>query len=819
MGDFNINLLRYDQHNKTTEFVDDMISHGLLPLITQPTRITHQSATLIDHIFTNMLNNTYTSGIMITDLADHFGIFTIIEDIQMNKNPKTIQARSFKETNITIFKEMLASTDFSNIMEIHSPNEAYKEFIKLYQTKFEIAFPLKTKTIQSKYIKKEPWITNAILKSTLTKNNLYKIKLKCPTPENTTKYKIYNVLLNKLKRIQKATYYKTLLKESSGNIKETWKILNKLLRKQNDKSTVSSEFLIDDKLVSNTTEIANGFNTFFAEIGPKINDKVGHPNKAFDKHLTGNYPNTFFINPIIPMDLIHISKMLKSKTSQGFDNISTKLTKLTITEIALPLTHIFNLSFLHGEVPEQLKIAKIIPIFKSGNNTLLNNYRPISLLPAFSKLLEKIVCKQLWNFLNRFDIIYKHQYGFRQKHSTIHPILHFLNSIADTNDLPSKNITLGLFLDLSKAFDTINHEILLKKLDHYGIRGLSNTWLKSYLTNRKQYTHICNTNSQYKDVKCGVPQGSILGTLLFLIYINDIKHSTKLQLLSFADDTTVYLSDPDSTNLMKEADAEINLLFDWLCANKLSLNIGKTKYSLFGPNQALKNVNGSQITLKGEQITRAKDPIKFLGIHIDEQLSWKCHIKKLSSKISRAIFCINRVKNILPFDALKSLYYSLVHSHILYGIQAWGNSPNINTIFKLQKRVIRLIHKKRFMSHTMPLFKKSSILTAPDLYRLQCSLFVYDWMHKRLPNSFENFLTVSDTKTRHNSKLYRTRPRTKFTSHLPKHQYPSIWNSLPENITDIKSRTSFKNQLTSYFINNYNPSTCCTNPNCPDCVK
>jgi hypothetical protein len=207
-----------------------------------------------------MLNNTCKSGIMVTGLADHFGIFTIIEDIQMNKNPKIILARSFKETNIANFKEMLASTDFSNIMEIHSPNEAYKEFIKLYQTNFEIAFPLKTKTIRSKYIKREPWITSAILNSTLTKNKLYNIKLKWPTPENTNKYKMCNVLLNK---IQKARYYKKLLKESSGNIKETWKILNKLLGKQNDKSSVSSEFLIDDKLVSNTTEIANGFNIFF----------------------------------------------------------------------------------------------------------------------------------------------------------------------------------------------------------------------------------------------------------------------------------------------------------------------------------------------------------------------------------------------------------------------------------------------------------------------------------------------------------------------------------------------------------------------------
>ena len=213
---------------------------------------------------------------------------------------------------------------------------------------------------------------------------------------------------------------------------------------------------------------------------------------------------------------------LKSSTSEGFDNISMKIIKTTVHHVAMPLAHIFNQSFLTGTVPDNMKIAKIVPIFKSANKKMLNNYRPISILPAFSKLLEKLVCNRLVNFLETHDLLYKHQYGFRQNHTTAHPILQLLKDISNANDKNSKDVTLAVFLDLSKAFDTINHKILINKLEHYGIRGICKNWFANYLCNRTQYTDIDGFQSSRMLISTGVPQGSILGPVLFLVYINDI---------------------------------------------------------------------------------------------------------------------------------------------------------------------------------------------------------------------------------------------------------------------------------------------------------
>ena len=227
-----------------------------------------------------------------------------------------------------------------------------------------------------------------------------------------------------------------------------------------------------------------------------------------------------------------------------------------------------------------MKLAKIVPIFKNRNTKLFNNYRPISILPAFSKILEKIVCNRLLHFLESKNILYKHQYGFRKIHNTIHPVIHLLKDIANANDKASKNRTLAVFLDLSKAFDTISHNILLKKLEHYGVRGICNNWLSSYISNRKQYTQVNEHRSSLKETTCGVPQGSILGPILVLIYINDISNSTELNLLSLADDTTIYCSETTLDENRKKATSELSKILDWLHANRLSLNINKTNFTI-----------------------------------------------------------------------------------------------------------------------------------------------------------------------------------------------------------------------------------------------
>ena len=289
---------------------------------------------------------------------------------------------------------------------------------------------------------------------------------------------------------------------------------------------------------------------------------------------------------------------MKPKTSQGHDHISTKLLKETIYLILIPLTHIINQSFISGIVPETMKIAKIIPIFKNGNQEIMNNYRPISLLPAFSKLLEKLVCKRLTSFLETNHILYRHQYGFRKQHSIIHPILHLLKYISENNDKPTKDITLAVFIDLSKAFDTICHTTLLNKLNFYGIRGITNEWFKSYLTQRKQYTVINSSKSALEYITCGVPQGSIIGPIIFLLYINDINYGTSLNVLSYADDTTIYTSNSNADTLYAEVNKELIKLDDWFRANKLPLNVKKTNYSIFPPTKFPHDVNRTLIFKK-----------------------------------------------------------------------------------------------------------------------------------------------------------------------------------------------------------------------------
>ena len=414
--------------------------------------------------------------------------------------------------------------------------------------------------------------------------------------------------------------------------------------------------------------------------------------------------------------------------------------------------------------------------------------------------------KCLYNYLDKYSLLYSSQYGFRPNHSTVDAIAEFVNDICCAFE--NKKLCLGTFLDLSKAFDTIDYDILLYKLDWYGIRGKALEWFKSYLSSRKQYTEYKGTKSDEHVLTHGVPQGSVLGPLLFLLYVNDLPNFiNKGRCILFADDTNILHSSTNVHQLFAEANSELNKIYEWFNSNKLSLNLSKTVCIVFSKNKV--HIPKDFRIMIGECSIVIKNSIKFLGITVDAQLNWHDHINNTISKVNSSLYAINRVKNILPGRCLKTLYFSLVHSHLQYGIALWGgtHSEYVNKIFIRQKKAIRIISKSKLDAHTSSLFKVHKILKVRDLYELEVAKYVHRLKNNKLPLPLNTLFTTNIT--HHN---YQTRNRYNPCVPLNKsqaayrslaHMGPVIWNSVPKNVQNLRNLYSFKFKFKMNLLERY----------------
>ena len=623
MGDMNIDLLKSHFDANISDYVDNVYARGFVSVITIPTRITPNSATLIDHIYTNTKNNNIQSGVIVTDVSDHYATFYI----DHTQRPEIHEhfSRKYSQQNIGKFIDTLSRMDYSTINNSTCTQKSYDILHDKLEFAHNHSFPLQKHT--TKKHKYSPWITPGIICSCKTKNKLYnKIRQK-PTNSNIQQYKNYKHILDKTIRAQKSKYFMDQLTAHKNNTKETWKILHQAMG--NNKVKIAPQSMkINNQIINDKASIAEHMNNYFMNISQEIQNKIPTTDKTFKEYLPPSQLSSIFIPDFTENDVILAAKHLKPKSSSGHDNISTKLLKASLHTFLTPLTHIINTYFRTGIIPLQLKQAKVITVHKSGDVQSSNNYRPISLLPAISKIFERLMFTTLSSYLESKKLFYQHQYGFRSGHSTIHPIIHFLNQIATANNSRPPHNILSIFCDLSKAFDVLDHSILLYKLSNLGIRGIAYTWLKDYLTNRTQYVSIDHKKSTTLTIKTGVPQGSILGPLLFLIYVNDIHASTSSKILSFADDTTIIVQSPNQNSLIQKANDTLSEIDTWFCSNRLFLNLNKTKFMIISPQQTTIKKDLTQLSIRDNPIDRTSSH-KFLGLHIDEHLTWKTHISHL----------------------------------------------------------------------------------------------------------------------------------------------------------------------------------------------
>ena len=808
--DHNLDLLKNHLHNNTQEFININYDCDLFPVITKPTRITHTSATLIDNIFLDsLLTGNITNRIIVDDISDHLPAVTILEGI--NHSPKKRVQITSRDTRLKQLKALKSDlTDKLSSLELQGNVDTQFEMVhSTILHSLDKYCPIRNRLVHSAKIQKEPWLTSGLATSINKQRKLYQNSIRHDAKEkDIIKYKNYQNMLTKLKRITKISYYQTKCHEYKNNTKKIWNLVNSCIGKSNDKSMVIDLLKIGDLEVHDSKRIVNEFGQYFSKIGNVYadNSKSSKTNIIDYLKVIPRNAKSLYLTPTTEVEIMNLISQLLNKKSSGYDNIDNVILKHIKECISPIMAKIFNLSMLEGKFPDQMKLAEVVPLHKSKETYLLNNYRPISLLITISKLLEKIMYARTYSFLQTTRQLYESQYGFRKGHSCEYAISELTSAILKNKE--ANRFTISLFLDLSKAFDSLKHDTLLKKMELYGVRGVALNWYTSYLSSR-QLRAKCTTGSgnsevsQKYPVTYGTLQGSYLGPLLFLLFCNDLRlHLTYLSCIQFTDDTTLYTSGKKIRLLECEINHDLETISDWFKANKLTLNIDKTVCMIFPPNKT--TVSNIHIKIL-DQVIPTCTQTKFLGLWLDSNLSWDKHLSVICSKMKQNLGLMQKCKNYLDNRTLRTMYYTHIHSHLSYSILVWGSTlreSNLKKLQKIQNACIKTIKPSMKLTEG---FRNLNIQTVHKLIDLELCKFFFKLINGLLPSKLTDCV-LRDSRGQTLKKCHEYMTRHKNLPNLPfanDTQYKNsflthsnkLYMNLPDPIKKAKTLSEFVQKI------------------------
>ena len=805
-GDFNYDLLKHESNANIADFLQLMLDNSYQPCITEPTRIINgNKPSLVDNIFSNCVE-TCSSGNLFEKISDHLPNFVIIDSIKNKPKPKCVKRRNMKNFDTLKFQADLNNSLLQQIPTIDDAELAFNFFQKRYQAILNKHAPIQILTRKQLELELKPWITKGILTSTRVKSKLYRLFKKTKKSQYYHKFKFYRDTINSLIRKSKKQYYKKYFAEHTNNLKKTWTGINNVLHRQS-KLKVSDIFLnVNGSLFTDQNIVVDKMNNYFINVAEKLAEKIPKPDSEFQDYLKNPNEHSIYLSEVESHEIDEIIQGLGSNKSGDIYGNTSNIVKLGGPVLTQILTSLFNKSINQGVFPSPLKNAKVVPIHKGESIFEMSNYRPISLLPIFSKILEKLMYSRILKFIKKHNILYKHQYGFQKGMSTEFAVNSLLSNIVES--LQNKENGFCIFLDFAKAFDTVNHDILLKKLEYYGIRGIAQKWFKSYLSDRMQCTEIGDTQSKLNYIKCGVPQGSILGPLLFLVYINDIiLSSNTLKFTLFADDTSLFYSHKNKSEASNILNTELSKISLWLSANKLSLNVKKSKLLVFTyqkdditddhDQNEDENVNKVKLLLNGETLEEV-EYAKYLGILIDNKLNWSNQINAIKLKLSKGVGLLAKIRHYVPRSVLRSLYFSFINPYVDYNLLNWGmaTKTNLDPINKKIKKAIRIISFKDSDHPSTPLYKDLKILPLEKSIDMRNAKFMWKLVNGYLPPSLSSIFRSND-RTMYSQSLSRLKSLKNFILYAG----PVVWDELPMVIKQRKTLKSFSELLLTHYIN------------------